>query len=309
MQNCIWRLSICLMLSAVFQPASARAQQDTINGGWSRTLIFDLTTTQAAYSDSWQGGEAGSFNWVTNLNGTVEKHFSPKIHFRSVLKLSFGQTSTQDQTTGHWSVPRKTTDKIDWDNVALLGADKPIDPYISFRLESRFYDGSNQSKLLYLSPLKLTESVGLAHRIHARDDDFVEFRLGLALQQETTKFITDSVLSVNPVEYSTADSSKSSGGIEWVTDARLTLRENISYVGKLTLYQALSFSDKDALAGTPAASHWKKTDVEFDNVFTASITGLIKVNLHLEFRYDRQVSSGVQIRETIAIGLAFNLAS
>ena len=297
------------MLFAALQPASARGQQDTTKGGWNRTLIFDLTTTQAAYSDSWQGGETGSFNWVTNLNGIAEKHFSSKIHFRTVLKLSFGQTSTQDEGTGQWSIPIKTTDKIDWDNVALLAADKPINPYISFRLESRFYDGSNQSKLLHLSPLKLTESAGVSHRIHAKDDDFVELRIGLALQQEITKFITDSVISVMPVEYIISDSTRSSGGIEVVTDARLTLRENISYVGKLTLYKALSISDKDALASTPSANDWKKTDVEFDNVFTASITGLIKVNLHLEFKYDRQVSSKIQIRETIAIGLAFNLAS
>ena len=308
MHNHIWRISLCFILIAALWPATAGAQEDTAASGWKKTLVFDLTTTQAAYSDSWQGGEAGSFNWVSNLNGSAAKHILSKIHFRTVLKLSFGETRTQNETTGKWSIPRKTTDKIDWENVALLTALWPIDPYASFRLESRFYDGSQPSKRLYLSPVKLTESAGIAHRFHAKDDDFVEFRIGFALQQEITKFITDSTVSVTPVKYNTADSTKSSGGIEVVTDARLKLRDNINYVGKLTLYQALFFSQRDALVGTPSESYWRKMDIEFDNVFTASITRLIRVNLNLEFRYDKEVSPAVQIRETIALGLAINFA-
>lgn len=309
MQNQIWRTAAGLLVFAALLPATAVAQEDTASSGWKKTVVFDLTTTQAAYSDSWQGGEAGSFNWVTNLSGTAEKHLSSSVHLRTALKLSFGETSTQDEITGKWSMPRKTTDNIDWDNVVLLAAGKSVDPYVSFRLESRFYDGSNPSKLLYLSPLKLTESAGLAHRFHAKDDDFIESRLGFALQQTITKYIADSTVSVTPFTYTTADSTRTSGGLEMVTDARLQLRDNISYLGKLTLYQAMFFSGKDALTGTPSESYWKKMDIEFDNVFTASITKVIKVNLHLEFLYDRDVSPAIQIRETIALGLAFNLAS
>jgi len=50
---------------------------------WVTSLVTDLTASQTSYSDSWVGGEAGSISWVSNLNGTVEKAFSPKFNFKS----------------------------------------------------------------------------------------------------------------------------------------------------------------------------------------------------------------------------------
>jgi hypothetical protein len=308
MRRYTWLFVVGAALVVGMNPAIAAAQQDTVTHDWTKNLVFDITTTQAAYSDSWQGGEAGSFNWLTNLNGFAEKHFSPRIHFRTVLKLSFGETSTQDEATGVWSVPKKTTDKIDWENVGLLAADKPIDPFVSVRLESRFYDATNAQKFLYLSPLKLKESAGIAHRLHDADDDFVEVRLGVAFQQEIIRSIIDSLSPPNTSEYTTSRSTRSSMGVDLVSDARLQLHDNIGYVGKLTLFKAASLSDKDVLAGTPNENDWKALDVDFENVFTASITGLIKLNLHLEFKYDKEVSRSIQIRETIALGIAINLA-
>ena len=86
--------------------------------------------------------------------------------------------------------------------------------------------------------------VVLVHKsLYERDKDFVTSRLGAAFVQ-----ILKGTLDTN---LSTVDSTLTYAGIESVTDVELTLHKSISYTGKLTLYKALFFSEKDAVAGTP----------------------------------------------------------
>jgi hypothetical protein len=76
----------------IFAVAVASAATAADNGSWKRSLSIDLTTTQTSYSDSWVGGEAGSVNWVSNLNGHAEKQVLPCFNLKTALKLSFSQT-------------------------------------------------------------------------------------------------------------------------------------------------------------------------------------------------------------------------
>ena len=118
MPNILLKGSAVALLTLLTMLPMANAQDSTTNG-WTKFLVFDLTATQTAYSDSWTGGEAGSINWVSNLNGSAEKQLSPKLNFKSTLKMSFGQTHSQDQETKNWSKPTKSTDLIDWENGTL----------------------------------------------------------------------------------------------------------------------------------------------------------------------------------------------
>jgi len=140
--------------------AAAVSAADSTVTGWQKSLQIDFTTTQTSYSNSWVGGEAGSANWVSNLNGSAEKALSSWLDYNSKLRLSFGQTLTQDAETKDWSKPVKSTDLIDWENVFRFTMHKFVDPYAAVRLESQFVDASNPDKKIYLSPMKWTESVG-----------------------------------------------------------------------------------------------------------------------------------------------------
>ncbi len=68
-----------------------------------------------------------------------------------------------------WTKPRKSTDLIDWETVGLFGHEAYIEPYLAFRLESQFVDASVVAKKRYLSPLKLTESGGVARKFFEQD--------------------------------------------------------------------------------------------------------------------------------------------
>lgn len=272
--------------------------------GWKRSLIVDATVTQTSYSDSWVGGEAGSVNWVSNLNSSAEKQLREWLDFRSSLKLSFGQTITQDAETKNWSKPQKSTDLIDWENVGRLTLHRLVDPYAAFRLESQFMDASMPENKLYLSPVRLTESAGIARKFHERDKDFITSRLGLALRQT---FKSVAFYNLDSTKILTVDTTLTDGGFEWVTDIVLTLSERLHYTGKLTAYKAVFFSEKDQVAGTPYEDDWKAIDINWENIFSASISKIITVNLYTQFLYDKQVSKKGRFKETLGIGFLFKL--
>jgi hypothetical protein len=304
------RISIYPVLLILLISASALMAQDSTATGWKTSLVIDITTTQAAYSDSWTGGEVGSFSWVSNLNGSAERQLSPSFNFRSQLKLSFGQTLSQRVIVEEsglekkvWEKPKKSTDLIDWENVGRLTRGWVVDPYAAVRLESQFMDASIEVKKRYLTPLKLTESSGIARKLYARDNDQIITRLGLAIRQTFIKGLE----MVNDTTFIGRDTTLTDGGIESVTDVNLTLRENVQYTGKLTLYKALFFSEKDKLAGTPQANYWKAVDVNWENIVSAKITKIITVNFYMQFLYDKQVELRGRLKETLGVGFVFQM--
>jgi len=302
-----------LFVLLIFAAASSSLAEDSLQTGWKTSLVFDLTANQTAYSDSWTGGEAGALSWVSNLNGSAEKQLTPSFNFKSMLKMSFGQTHSQktdDEGNRYWEKPKKSTDLIDWDNVGRLTRGWVVDPFVGFRLESQFLDASVENEDRYFSPLKLTESAGIARKIYEKDKDEIISRLGLAVKQTFIKGLSDTNTVVDdPPDYIRDDSTLTDGGIESVTDAKLTLHENIQYTGKLTIYKALFFSKKDEVAKeTPErADYWKAIDVNWENIVSAKITKVISVNFYLQFLYDKQVEKRGRLKETLGIGIVLQM--
>lgn len=291
-------LSFCLVSSVAW--AQDEAAPDTLTG-WQTEVIFDLTAAQASYSDSWTGGEAGSFTWVSNLNAEAEKKLAPWVNLRSVLRMSFGQTHSQDDSTGDWEKPSKTTDLIDWETVARYDVDWPFDPYTAFRLETQFVDASVSAKKRYFSPMTLTESIGLAKKFYEKDKNFFLSRLGAAARQTITSVITDMD------ELTTERETTTDFGIESVSDAQLVINDKLIYIGKLTLYKAFAFSESDEVKGTEAEDDWKAIDVDWENTVKAQLSSVITVNFYTQFLYDKQISKKGRLKETLGIGVTFKL--
>ncbi|MFH1686465.1 MAG: DUF3078 domain-containing protein [bacterium] len=295
--------SSLIMIFAVLVLTMQVGAQDSTMVGWKRSLVTDFTITQASYSDSWSGGEAGSVNWVANLGGSAEKGLKPWFDFKTTLRLSFGQTLTQDAETKNWSKPKKSTDLIDWENVGSFTLHKWVDPYVAFRLESQFLDASNEAKKLYFTPIKLTESAGVKKNLYEQDKNFVSTRLGLALRQILRR---SAGLSIDAI-LTTFDTTLIDGGFESVTDAEFHINDKLSYVGKLSLYKAFYFSEKDNVAGTSAEDDWKAVDVNWENSINAYLTKIITVKLYTQLLYDKEISAKGRFKETLGIGFVFRL--
>jgi hypothetical protein len=290
-----------VVTSLFLMSASTASLSAQDNGEWKKSLIIDFTTTQTSYSNSWVGGEAGSVNWVANLNGLAEKQMTEWMDFKATLKLSFGQTVTQNAEDKRWSRPQKSTDLIDWENVGRFTAGWFVDPYLAFRLQSQFLDASVKEKRRYFNPLKLTESAGLARKFYEKDNDFITTRFGLGIRQTIKTVIIDSV------RLTTGDSTLVDGGLESVTDVKITINEKLAYTGKLTLYKALYYSEKNQVQGTPFENDWKAIDVNWENIISASLSKIITVNFYTQLLYDKEVSRRGRFKETLSIGFVFKM--
>ncbi|MEE9554921.1 MAG: DUF3078 domain-containing protein [candidate division Zixibacteria bacterium] len=266
---------------------------------WSKSIDMGLNLTQNSYSDSWTGGEAGNISWVSKADAIFEKQFSPKFNFKNISKLQFGQTHTQDKETKVWARPTKSTDKIDIENLGRITLDTYVDPYIAFRIESQFLDASYDPLKRYINPILLTESAGVARMLYEKEKDQILSRLGFSVRQSMNKIIVDTTAETFETETS------SDGGIESVSDIHFVFSERLNYIGKLSLFKALFYSEKDAFIGTPAEDYWKAVDVNFESTISASVTKYVVVTLYAQLLYDKQVDLRGRFKETLALGLTY----
>ena len=272
---------------------------------WKNSLDLGLNLTQNSYSNNWTGGEAGSIAWVSLANGIFEKQVSPKFNFKNTSKLQFGQTHTQDEATKDWKKPIKSTDKIDIENVGRFTLQAWVDPYVAFRIESQFLDASYEPVKRLFNPILLTESAGIAKTIFAREKDLVSTRLGFSFRENIMRLIGPA--AIDTINENLTTESSTDGGFESVTDAQYRLADNISYIGKLTLFKALFFSKADDFKGTPAEDYWKAVDVNLENGLSVAISKYISLNLYTQLLYDKQVDLAGRFKETFALGVTYKM--
>ncbi len=282
-----------ILVSVTLPVFAQKAENDP--RAWKTTLEASLGLTQAAYSDNWQGGEVGSIIWAANLHGTAEKQLSSLFKWENDLKLAFGQTHNQDKETKKWAAPEKSTDKIRFDSILKFTLESWVDPYIAGIFESQFYDASNPDKRLYLNPIDLTESAGASKTFYDNEAGKASTRIGFGFRQKIAKYY-DSASDETTTE-STYD-----GGVEWVTDWTKVLSETLNYTTKLSLFQAIFYSESDVEG---IGDDWKATDVAWENILTARVAKIVQVSLAWELRYDKQISPAGQFKETLALGLAW----
>jgi hypothetical protein len=269
---------------------------------WEKTLDLNLTLTQNSYSDSWAGGEAGSVNWMANSNFKAAKQLCSKFNWSNTLKLAFGQTLQQDQETKNWRKPFKSTDLIDGESLGRFTLNAVVDPYLAFRAITQFMDASVPEVKRYLNPLTLTESAGVSRLFYKSEETELLSRLGFGLRQVIKKEIVDTL------NQKTETQSTNDGGFESVTDFKTSLNGGkITYSTKLTLFKAICYSESDELKGKPEEDYWKAVDVNWENIFTASITKYLTVNLYVQFLYDKEIDLRGRLKETLALGFTYKI--
>ncbi len=285
------------MLLAVTLCAGLSIAQGGDSNGWETSLGASLGMTQATYSENWTGGEIGSIIWAANLHATAQKQLSDKFRSENELKLEFGQTHNQNQDTKEWASPMKSTDKIRLDAILKYTPGGWLDPYVAGIFQSQFYNATYPEKKFYVDPIELTESVGASRTLYEDDLGKATTRLGFGLRQNLWKVY-------DAVNDETTSESTWDGGIEWVTDWTKQLNETLNYTTKLSVFQALFYSEEDE-AGI--GDEWKSTDVAWENLVTAKVYSVIQVSLAWELRYDEEVSTAGRFKETLALGVAYTL--
>lgn len=275
---------------------------------WKLAIDANLTLTQNAYSDNWVGGEVGAGSWTFGSNFLAEKQLHAKIHNKNTLKLLFGQTYNQDEETKSWSKPVKSTDLIDFEWIFRMTLGGFVDPFMAGRMETQFLDVSDPAKNRYINPVRFTESFGVAKVLIKEENREWTARMGGGLRQYIDRDVL--VVPVDPGWYPPAlhrqTQTSNDGGIEFVTDFKTPLaQERITFASKLTLFQALFYSEADKFKGLPSEDYWKSMDVNWENIFTASVTKYLMVNLYVQLLYDKEIDLGARFKRTLALGLTY----
>ena len=250
---------------------------------WKIEADANLNLNQSSYSENWQGSEVGNITWAFNTNLFAEKQFSPVFLNKNTLKLAYGQTHSQDQTTKDWQKPLKSTDLIDFETIGLFTLGLFADPFVSGRLETQFEDGEKN-----FNPINLTESFGAAKILYKKDKTELSTRIGAAFKQHLNS-------------YSGIDNTQD-GGIELVTNFKSPFASDmISLDTRLSVFKALYYSEEDDAPN----DYWKQADVDWEATFTANVTKYIMVNLYTQLLYDKQIDLAGRFKETLSLGLTY----
>ena len=275
---------------------------------WNLSVDANLTLNQNAYSNNWVGGELGTLAWAFTSNSLAEKQLHSKINNKNTLKLAYGQTYTQQKDTGatkKWSDPIKSTDLIDFESVLRFTLGGLVDPFVSGRVETQFYDNSDTTMSRFINPITLTEAVGIARVFIKQEKSELSSRFGFGLKQLINREVLVDTSYFRNGRRVTQTSNY--GGLNFVTDFKTPLaNERITYTSKLSVFQALFYSEANTLPDT-LKNNWKYPDVNWENIFTVSITKYLMVNLYVQLLYDKEIATGMRLKQGLALGLTYKL--
>ncbi len=298
------KVTLGFILLTVVVVSGQAADTTTTAASWKTALEVSLAATQASYSDNWTGGEVGSLVWAANVHGVAEKQLTDLLRVENDLKLAFGQTHSQSETTKNWAAPVKSSDKIRFDTVWKITLKAWVDPYAAGVFESQFYDASDPQQKRYVNPVDLTESAGISRTIFDQATGKLSSRMGFGLRQKfrkSTDYTDYTVAASGDTTFAELSESLNDGGLEWVTDWVAQVSKTLTYTSKLTVFQALFASAEDP------AGNWQETDLNWDNILTANVTKIVQVSFAWQLLYDKEISEGGRFKETLALGVAWKI--
>ena len=268
---------------------------------WKIDATANIGTTINSYSNSWSGGEAGSFTWNSQFLGVAERQFAGTWNTKTTLNLQFGQTKVQDKTTKRWSEPQKSTDLIDAEELLrYIAPGWVVNPFASARVITQFVDGSDTAMDRHINPLDITEALGASRTLAKTDRVEWSSRLGIAARQHVDREHLDPV-SMNRSTQTTKD-----GGVELDMNLNAVNKQKwASLISSLRLYEAVVTAHDNATLPPGHEDDWRAPHVQWENTLTLSFKKYLMVNLVADAYYDKTINTAVRLKEALTVGLTY----
>ena len=61
------------------------------------------------------------------------------------------------------------------------------------------------------------------------------------------------------------------------------------------------------MEGLPEEDYWKSPDIEWENIFSASIIEYVMVNLYTQFLYDKEIDRAGRFKQILSLGVMYDL--
>lgn len=269
--------------------------QDTVSipdslSGWQTSWSVGISGSQASYSNWSQGG-------INNIAATGRTTFTSvykmdRFSYGVLLHGRFGKTKVQNEGV------RKIDDRFMLLNRFLYdlsddSADFKLFANLRFRTQfddgfeyGKGEDGSDRLISGFLAPAYFTQDAGLAW---VPSESF-SVEAGLGLQQTFVKN-----RSLGPVfGLAPGDRFRSEAGLTFATSVKTGLSTNLSYEGTFSTFTSFNKS-------------LKSTDVFFTNTVTGKINSFMNATVSLDFVFDDDFSTELQVAQVLSLGIVFTL--
>lgn len=258
--------------------------------GWQPTWSVGLSGSQASYSNWAQGG-------VNNIAATGRTNFTTVYHngkfsYGFLIDARFGKTKVENEGI------RKIDDRFLIKNRFLydLGDDESdFKLFGNVRIRTQFDDGydygggpdgSDLKISSFMAPAYFTQDAGLAYI----PSESFSVEMGLGLKQT---FVRD--IELAPL-YSLPEGERfrSEAGFTFGSSLKTGIATNLIYTSSLSTFTNFNRA-------------LKSTDVNFSNTLTGIINDFLNASLSLDFVYNDDFSSELQVAQVLSLGVIFNL--
>lgn len=263
---------------------------------WRHWSSFGINANQASFSENWQGGGVNSISGsalITHKSDYTRNNFN----FVTEVGLEYGKVKNKEQ------LPRKNRDRIFWDNKLSLKISKNWSLFTSFTFESQFdvgysygRDSEGRDSITgiisnFMAPGYLTESLGIEYK----PDNTFSVRFGTGTARQTLVFDDRIPLNRDGQRFGVDEGKHFRNDLAFQLTANLdrNLAPNLNLKSRYNL-----FANYEELSD-PAH--------RLDATLTASVTRLVNVTLSGILLYDSRQHDDVQISQTLALGLRYQL--
>lgn len=253
--------------------------------GWKHSIVAGVTVGQVSFTDWAQGGE-NSLSYGLLVTGKSEED-QKLTNWSNSYKFAFGQTRLSSQGI------RKTDDEILFETLLKYKLEPKLGLYASATLQTQFANGytyapNGTSTVIssFFDPAYMTQSVGVVYTPIPE----ISTRLGPALREVVTSTYNQYADDPKTTEI---EKVHLQGGMESVTGVRWELMENVLLTSRLAFFIPFKSMDRIVVRNDNGLA------VKLGKVMTMMLTGQIWV--------DPDVSPKTQFKETIALGLSYNL--
>lgn len=265
---------------------------------WRNWTTFGVNVNQGSFSGNWQNGGVNSIALGAAFN-TKFDYTRENKNFTSELDLKYGKLKNKEQ------LPRKTNDRILWDNKYAIKFAKKWSFFASVTFESQFDKGFEYGKDAagkeittrrisnFMAPGYLTESIGL----ELTPDKSLSIRFGTGTARQT--FVLDD--SVLVPQKDANDTTRF--GVPRPGQFRNELAFQI--VANLDRNLSENINIKARYAFFANYGQWGDASHRLDATLTARVTRVISVTLNGIVLYDPLQDSKVQTAQALAIGLLY----
>jgi hypothetical protein len=281
-------IALSATLLAGAGPGVARAQDEAPppTYGWKNGFLGGFKLTQAGFSN-WAAGGENSLAWQLTSTGRF-LYDQEAYAWSNWFKLGYGLTKTGDQES------RKSVDEIKLESMLTANLNGPLGAYGAFNWETQFATGytytdtSRTAVSDFMNPGYFTESIGMRYAYQ----EMVATRIGFAAKQTVSPNYPE---FTDDPDTPDIEDVRAEYGAEWVTDFNYEISKTLVYFTRVNIFSNMKGLDE--------------TDVRWDNTFAAAVAPYVDVTFDFNLVYDRDITTAVQIKEALAIGLIFKLGT